>query len=89
MKWKVIEQENGYFCVLAGPDVEGRPAPEERLAWEGDAVDDHDALEQAFRRMPEYEDFDFVELQELERQAKSQFERHQPQGAPDSERRRE
>jgi hypothetical protein len=52
-------------------------------------VDDHDALQQAFTAMPEWEDLDLMELLELQRQAKNQFKQRQAQGAPVSETRRE
>lgn len=59
MVWKVIEQEHGHICALAGADADCRPGLKERLIWEGEASDNGDALRKAYAHEAS---FDLVNL---------------------------
>ncbi len=60
MIWKVIEQESGHVCALAGADSLARPMPGERFIWQGEAVNNGDALRKAHVREPRFDPVNLV-----------------------------
>ena len=56
--WKVVRQKSGHIGVFGSSDLQ-HVSHEDRILWEGDAEDNHDALNEAYKVNP---DIDMVAM---------------------------